>query len=293
MNRPASRDSDLGLVAMRRVSAVRRSRASSGLRRRARDAPRSARAFRTRRPRPAPRAPGSAMRRDLALDVPVAKRRREPDVVPAAERRVGVVVVAREARRAGRWLGRRRAPSRCCAIETSSTKMCGATATTPATAGKARGVHQRDRAAVAVAEEPGLARRRRRALEERAAAPRAPARCMKSTRPALVARPRRRAAVAVAREDEAARSRAASQNSRGKSRHIATEPRPSCRNTTQRRARARAPIHSYSSRGRPRQSIRRSSTDANSVVDDARAPARARAAGSAGSCRSPSSAARR
>ena len=89
---------------------------------------------------------------DLPLDVPGAETRIQPDVVPAPERRVDVGVVPPEPR-AGRCRDRRARRSMLATL-TSSTKTCGATATSRRR-WKARRVQQRDRAAVAVTEQPG------------------------------------------------------------------------------------------------------------------------------------------
>ena len=96
MKRPASRDEQLGLVAVRRVSAFR-DHEQAGFRQSARDRRGSARACRTRRPRPAPRAPGRDASSISASMFQSRNAGSQPDVVPAAEGRVGVGVVAREA----------------------------------------------------------------------------------------------------------------------------------------------------------------------------------------------------
>ena len=194
---------------------------------------------------------------------------REPGVVPAAERRVGVGVVARQALRAGRSSRRRRAPARC--SRSTRPRRRGAARRRPRRRRRmARRVQQRDRAAVAVAEEPGPLDAERG--EAAPAAPRAPARCMKSGGQRSSRGLRRRAAVAVAREHEAARGRAPSQNARGKSFHIEIEPRPSCRKTTTGASLRGAPTHSYSmlACARPRQS---SARDAASSGDRSRSRA--------------------
>ena len=202
----------------------------------------------------------------------VAKLRREPDVVPAAERRVGVVVVAREAARAGRRSRRRSRACAMLAIETSSTKTCGASATTPATSWK--------RAACSSAIEPPslwpnshgpLDAERARAAP---AGPRAPARCMKSTPQRSSRRLRRRAAVAGARVDEARAGRARRRSAAGKSFHIATEPRPSCRKTTSGAGAARAPTHcvlDVGARGRATSTRRRAASTATARLTLGRA----------------------
>ena len=95
------------------------------------------------------------------------------------------------------------------ATETSSTNRCGATATTPAAA-MARRVQQRDRAAVAVAEEPGpLDADRPRTAR---AAPRRPGACMKSGWPSA-----RRAAWASSGRSRSARRRSRAGRARRRS----------------------------------------------------------------------------
>ena len=73
-------------------------------------------------------------RRQALGDVPTAEIRRQPDVVPAAERRVGVAVVARHALRRDRRAGRRRGPPRCRRSSGPRRTRAGARRTSPATA---------------------------------------------------------------------------------------------------------------------------------------------------------------
>ena len=137
-------------------------------------------------------------RLDVALDVPVAKRRRQPDVVPAAERRVGIVVVLREA--AAQVAGLEGHARLLDAGDGDVLDEQMRRDRDDAGDRMARGMQQRDRRAVAVTEEPGP-------LD---------ADCGEEPRqdvvrllghevdaPALAGRLGRRAAVAVAREHEA------------------------------------------------------------------------------------------
>ena len=216
----------------------------------------------------------------------------QPGVVPAAEGRVGVVVVAREALAQVGRLSRHRAPSRCSRPRR------------PRRRGAARPRRRRrpgERAACSSAIEPPSLWPKSQGRSMPSAAKSAGSTSSRLAvheveRPALVGRLRRRAAVAVAREDEAAQAvriaeaRAGSPSTSRPSRALrAGRRRPA-------RRYAGAPTHSYSmSTARPRQ---RSTTAtlrsaARSRIAASRPPARARAAGSAGSCRSPSSAARR
>src|SRR6185369_5117767 len=137
-------------------------------------------------------------RRDLALDVPAAKRRHQPDVVPAVERRVDVGVVAGEAiaQVARPVRGARLRDARHRDVLDEQMRRDGDDAGDVV----ACGVQQRDRAAVAVAEEPGSLDAGRG--EERGEDFVGLARHEVGL-PVLVGRAWRRAAVAGAREDEA------------------------------------------------------------------------------------------
>ena len=235
---------------------------------------------------------GQRMAIDLGLDVPLRERPVQPDVVPAPEGGVGIVVVAAEPLRRSVVAGRRRAPSRCWRSRRPRRRCAAPATTTPATRREARGMQQRDRAAVAVAEQPGRVVDAQRA-RTRPAAPRAPARCMKSTAQRSLGGARRRAAVAGAREHQAAQAGGVAQALR----EVASTSRPSPGLRAGRRRAARPaavarPTRSYldAQRAGPASRSRRTRSPRSASVD---ARARARAAGSAGSCRSRSSAARR
>ena len=137
-------------------------------------------------------------RLDVALDVPGAELGREPGVVPAAEGRVGVGVVLRQAgaqvRRLEGVAGELDAPDRDVLDEEMRRDR------DHAGHGKARGMEQGDRAAVAVPEQP-------RPLDADRGEERGQHLVGLAVHevglPALVARLGRRVPVAVAREDEA------------------------------------------------------------------------------------------
>ena len=250
MKRPASRARICGLVAMRRVSAIRESRASgfSALDARWR---RSAPACRTRRPRPAPRAPGRRSFAISRLDVPGAEVGREPDVVPAAKRRVGVGVMAREPRAQVGRLDRRRAPSRC--SRPRSPRRTGAARPRPRRAAGWRA------ACSSAIEPPSLwpksqGRSMPTAREERGQHLVGLA-VHEVGRPALVARLGGRAAVAVAREHEAGEAVRVAELAREVLPHR-DRAQALVQEHDQRRgaARARRPTRTRCSMARPRQS---------------------------------------
>ena len=184
---------------MRRVSAIR-DHEQAGFRQSTRDRRGSARACRTRRLRPARRARGKSIARSRASMFQRAELRRQPGVVPAAKRRVGVGVVPREARAAGRSTRRRRAPSRCWR------------STRPRRTGAARPRRRRRpdgaRACSSAIEAPSLCPNSQgRSMPSCANSAGStlvrPARCMKSGAQRSSRGFGGRAAVAVAREDEA------------------------------------------------------------------------------------------
>ena len=110
-------------------------------------------ACRTGRRRPARASTGTSIAARRSLDVPRPERRRQPHVVPAAERGVGVDVVAGQPLPQVGRPRRRRGRRRCRRPSTSSTNTCGASSTSPATAMAGAGVEQGDRRAVAVADQ--------------------------------------------------------------------------------------------------------------------------------------------
>ena len=148
------------------------------------NARRPARGYRIRRRSPARRVCGHRRCASSSSIDQARNARVQPDVVPAPERRIGIVVIAGKAcPQLGRAV-RDRAPLDAARSTTSSTKMCGATATTPATAsGKHAAWISAIDAAVAVAEQPGppAVGADAKPRKKRAAARRCACRCMKST----------------------------------------------------------------------------------------------------------------
>ena len=170
----------------------------------------SAPACRTRRPRPAPRAPGRRSSRSRARRSSARNSGAEPDVVPAAEGRVGVGVVARQPRPQVRRL--EGVAGELDALRPRCPRRRGAARRRPrrppddAPHGAGRSCRRRcGRTATA-----GRCRPRRRGP----AAPRSPAACMKSTSQRSSRGLRRRAAVAVAREHKPAQACAAAELAR-------------------------------------------------------------------------------
>ena len=205
-------------------------------------------------------------RRQPIGDVPRAERGRQPDVVPAAERRVDVVVVAGQAVPQVR----RRVGVRAAAIDetlTSSTTTCGAIATSPATGRPAPAC---SRAIDAPSLWPTSTGRSIPRSASSAGSTTSASWCMYGHRP----RQRRRSAVAVARpgvRDDAPTGRLVQRG-----RHAAPE------------LDAAEPLVQQDERrlvARPIDDVELDARDDHAAVT----PAGGRAGRSAGSCRSPSS----
>ena len=151
----------------------------------------------------------------------------QPDVVPAPERRVDVVVIARELRRQVGVLESAFASAMLSTVR-SSTNTCGAMQHEAANRSRSgAGMDQRDRSAVAVTDQDGVVDGElRRALREGRRAPRgacSPRRAARRAGPTCRTRSANRRAPG---------SRLLATPCPGKSFHSASDPRPSCRNTS-------------------------------------------------------------